>query len=408
MKNKEPEEILIEKIREIFAQYGTEITPDEYDKIKFKGKPGRPTLRKYIGTWQVVRSLAIGETQNHTSYLKKLNEKLLKDLDRERNKNQIIIENCLGAISKCSFSPANIPPPEKVKYPQEFHALKSDDHVGEKVDPKWVQGVSEYDSGVFKERLHAWAHKIITFRDQDKTSLGLNKLVINFLGDIITGEQVYKGQSFFIEFSSVDQLFFAFGEYMQVILTLAQNFPQIEIYCTQGNHGRVGKKGESHPRTNMDYIFYRFLEYALRQQDNVKVYVSESPTMIVRHGDYNFALNHNDDTRGWNGIPYYGLDRKARRLGDLYGMTIHYKLGGHFHSPANLNDETLLNGTMMGGSDLSVNKMMVATIPSQKIFYFDRNHGIHRESNLYLADKPVLTADENGIYTAYTGGIVGK
>ena len=400
MEAKEPEK-LIEKVREIFAQHGTEITPDEYDTLEFEGKPSRPTLRKYIGAWQVVRSLAIGEIQNHTSYLKKMNEKLLKDLTHERNRNQIIIENCLGAISKCAFSPADIPPPEKVKYAQEFHAMKSDDHVGELVDPKWTQGVSEYNSDIFKERLHKWAHKIISFRDQDKGSLGLNKLVINFLGDIVTGEQIFKGQSFFIEFSAVDQLFFAFNEYMKIILTLAQHFPEVEIYTVQGNHGRVGRKGEAHPRTNMDYIFYRLIEYAMRQQDNVQVFVSESPTMIIRHGDYNFALNHNDDTRGWNGIPYYGLDRKARRLGDLYGMTIHYKLGGHFHSPANLNDETLLNGTMMGGSDLSINKMRVATTPSQKIFYFDKKHGIHRESNLYLAEKPVLKPDKNNIYTAY-------
>ena len=240
MEISDPEK-LIGKIREIFAQHGTDITPDEYDKLEFEGKPSRPTLRKYIGTWQVVRSLAIGETQSHGSYLKKINEKLLKDLTHERNRNQIIIENCLGAISKCSFSPADIPPPEKVKCPQEFHAMKSDDHVGEKVDPAWVQGISAYSPDIFKERLQAWAHKIITFRDQDKASLGLNKLVINFLGDIVTGEQIFRGQSFFIDFSAVDQLFYAFGEYMKVILALAQHFPEIQIYAVQGNHGKIGR-----------------------------------------------------------------------------------------------------------------------------------------------------------------------
>lgn len=96
------------------------------------------------------------------------------------------------------------------------------------------------------------------------------------------------------------------------------------------------------------------------------------------------------------------MERKARRLSDLYGLHLHYKLGGHFHTPANLNDETLMNGTLVGGSDLSVNKMNVATRPSQKIFYFDKDKGINRESNLYLADPVRLTPDENGIYTAVT------
>ena len=37
-----------------------------------------------------------------------------------------------------------------------------------------------------------------------------------------------------------------------------------------------------------------------------------------------------------------------------------------------------------------------------KIFYFDKDKGINRESNLYLADPVRLTPDENGIYTAVT------
>jgi hypothetical protein len=123
--------------------------------------------------------------------------------------------------------------------------------------------------------------------------------------------------------------------------------------------------------------------------------------MLIRNGKFNFALNHNSDVMSYMGIPYYGLDRKARRVDSLYGMKIHYKLGGHFHVPANLGDETILNGTMVGGSDLSVNKMQMATMPSQKIFYFDRDHGIHRESNLYLADPVILEPDEHGIYTTY-------
>jgi len=230
----------------------------------------------------------------------------------------------------------------------------------------------------------------------------LNKLTIHMLGDMVTGELIYKGQSWFIDALLVDQLMQGSEAYINFILMLAKHFPQIEIFCVIGNHGRHGKKGDAHPRSNFDYLFYMMLQRALRGQGNVTVYVAMSPTLIVQHGEFVFALNHNDNVMGWNGIPYYGLDRKARRMDGLYNMKIHYKLGGHFHTPAELNDETLLNGTMMGGSDLSVNKMMVATRPSQKIFYFDPHHGIHRTTNIYLADPVKLTADENGIFTAYT------
>lgn len=68
----------------------------------------------------------------------------------------------------------------------------------------------------------------------------------------------------------------------------------------------------------------------------------------------------------------------------------------------NIGGEILVNGSMPGGSDLSVNKMQTAALPSQKIFYFDHKNGIHRETNIRLADRPELVPDENGIYTAYT------
>lgn len=405
-KTEKPEIIqqkLLNIITEILLIHGTDLSQAQYNKIEYSGKPSISTLYRHIGDWDTVKMLATqGNTPNvPTEVFKSDNEKLMKQLVHQRNMNAVIIEHCLKAISGCSFSPAKVPKPERVLNEQEFFAMKSDDHCGEIVDPAWVQGVSEYNSNIFKERLEIWTQKVLTFRDQDKKSLGLNKLVLNFLGDHVTGETVFKGQAFFIDLCVIDQLLLCVEQYTSAILALAESFPKIEIFCVQGNHGRIGKKGDNHPRSNFDYLFFRMLQTALRLQPNVKVFVNESPTMIVKHGNFVFCLNHNDDTRGWNGIPYYGLDRKARRLGDLYGMMIHYKLGGHFHSPANLNDETLLNGTMVGGSDLSVNSMRVATRPSQKIFYFDREHGIHRESNLYLADKTVLTADDNGIFTSY-------
>jgi hypothetical protein len=223
------------------------------------------------------------------------------------------------------------------------------------------------------------------------------------LGDHVDGELIYKGQAYNIEFGVIDQLVQGVREYTDAILTLAGAFPKIEIFCVPGNHGRHGKKGEGHPRSNFDYLFAKMLQEALRRQSNVTVYVSESPTMIVQNGNYTFALNHFSDVKSWNGIPYYGLDRMARRLTDLYGMIINYKLGGHFHISASLNDdEILINGTIVGGSDLSINGMKIASRPSQKIFYFDQERGINRMTNIHLADKIALTADERGIYTAYS------
>jgi hypothetical protein len=383
------------------------MTYDEYDALNVPDKPSRPTLARHHISWKGVFGDGTPTTTSEFSpdsqikLLTSQNEKLLREINHQKNLNAIFIENCLTSISKCAFKAELIPKPEKTKHPQEFHAMKSDDQVGERVDPAWVQGVSEYNVELFKKRMDVWLGKILLFREQDKASLGLNKLVIYMLGDHVEGELIYKGQAYFIDLILVEQLLTCLKVYTNVILKLASEFPSIELFTVIGNHGRHGGKGEAHPKSNFDYLLFRLLKEALVKQENVSVFVSESPTMLIRNGKFNFALNHNSDVMSYMGIPYYGLDRKARRVDSLYGMKIHYKLGGHFHVPANLGDETILNGTMVGGSDLSVNKMQMATMPSQKIFYFDRDHGIHRESNLYLADPVILEPDEHGIYTTY-------
>ena len=390
-------------LKEVIVQHGN-LTLRAYNKLKHPRKPDFKTLYNRFGSFDEAKAKALGGSVEALSIkdLTETNKRLHKELDKQRNRNHIFISNCMAEILKIDFKPVKIPKPEKESHAEEFHLMKSDDQVGEKVDSEFVQGVSSYNIDSFIERMNRLTEKVILFRDQDKASLGLNKLVIYMLGDHVDGETIYKGQPFFIDAIAADQLMICFQTYVKCLLVLCEHFPEIEVFCVWGNHGRPGRKGENHPRTNYDFLLFRMLQetFALRQK-NIKFYVSKSPTMLVQNGKFNFALNHFDSVPAWNGIPYYGLDRMARRLSDLYNVRIHFKLGGHFHVPSNLGDEILINGTMVGGSVLSVNKMWVTSRPSQKIFYFNKNYGIHRETNLHLADPMTLTVDENGIYTAY-------
>jgi len=399
---------LAKRAYEIFdKEIGWDAGTDAWDKLNVTDKPARCTLVSMFGagSWRdlknVVRDYCFDASETTTEYLSQTNDQLKSKLKKQQNLNHIMIDTFRAELSRINFSPSTIPPLEKTKPDLAFHVLRSDDQVGEVVDKNMVQGIGEYNTPVFIDRINRLAERICVFREQDKNSLGLNKLVIHMLGDMVEGETIYKGQAYFIDLPVIEQLAVALRENVNFILTMASAFPQVEIFAVMGNHGRVGGKGDNHPRTNFDNILYMMMQMALEKQKNVKMFVSYSPTMLVRHGNFNFALNHNDDVKSYMGTPYYGLERKARRLSDLFGMTVHYKVGGHFHTPANLGDETIMNGTLVGGSELSINKMNVSSRPCQKIFYFDDKHGINRESNLYLDEPVVLTADENGIYTSY-------
>lgn len=393
---------LLKKFKRILDRYGVSISAADYDKITDPDKPGRSTLQRRFGSWLEAKGLVESSiTDDKYIYLKKQNEVLAQRLQSQKNITQIIIDNCLAEISKCSFKSVAIPKPIKTKENLEFHAMRSDAQVGQLTNAEWVQGVSHYDVDTYRNRLNRWTEKVLTFHDQDHKNLGLNKLVIHHLGDQVEGEGIYKGQPFSLDLDLINQLFISVEEETNAVLTLAKAFNKIEIFTVIGNHGRPGRKGENHQRTNFDYIFYRMLKMALSKQENVSVYVSESPSMLVKHGDFIFLLNHGDNAKSWAGIPYYGIDRQFKKLAELYGLIVDFELIGHHHTPANLGGKIYMNGCLPGGSDLSVNKLTVATRPSQKIFYFHPKNGINRETDLHLAQPIKLEPDNKGIYTAY-------
>ncbi len=340
--------------------------------------------------------------------LSKQNEILQEELRRERIKTQQVVEACLAGIAKLKIKPVKPPKPTKKKeHELEAHILRSDCQIGEVVDPQSTSGLGEYSFDIYLQRLDTLTEKVILFHEQDRGSLGLRKLIIPYLGDIVGGESIYRGQSFHIDRPLVDQLFEGVeAEVSRFILPLAERFENIEIYTVIGNHGRAGDKGATHTRTNWDYVFYRCLQNILATAaPHVKVFVSESPMMLVEHGEFLFCYRHGDEIKSWMGIPYYGLDRMTKRTTNMFNKPIAYTCCGHFHNPANINDSIIINGTMMGGNDLSINKMNLTTVPSQKMFYFHGRYGINRESNLYLADPVVLDADEFGILTPYTATV---
>lgn len=397
------EKILLERFKRILLQYGEDISEVAYKELDIRDKPPVTTLRNNFGSWNLAKEAALGkDMQIRARHLVAQNNQLFSKLDLERDKSRVFVENCLAAIEKLDIKPVPVPKPETVKDNLEFKAIRSDAHVGEKTDETHVQMLARYNVDLYKKRLARWLEKIILFREQDKNSLGLNKLTAFFLGDQVGGEAIYQGQQFYLDLALVDQLFTSVEEESNVFLTLASVFPEIEIFCVPGNHGRPGQKGANHYRTNFDYIFYRSLKSALRHQPNVKVYVSESPMMLIQEGEYKVIMNHGDNVKSWAGIPFYGLERQFQRLHSLFGTVVDIELVAHHHQPLNICDRIIMNGSFPGGSDMSINVMSLSNIPSQKIFYFHHYYGINRESNLHLARPTKLEPDGNNIYTSYS------
>ena len=125
--------------------------------------------------------------------LKRQNESLLRSLQQERAKTQLVVEALEESIAKKQVKLVKPPKKETTHKRLEFHALRSDEQVGQKTDPTRTQFIATYNTDIYKERSNLWCEKVCAFREEDKNSHGLNKLVINWLGDHVEGESIYPG-----------------------------------------------------------------------------------------------------------------------------------------------------------------------------------------------------------------------
>lgn len=387
---------ILQKIREIIEEGGTGEdnigrNNDDYDRIKMSdgdiSKKSLEGLLKEVSRWQNLYYDSKSRTEDIARYL----EPRIQSID---------IQKYIGPVQSFNRRPRG----------EDQTAILNlgDWHVGSVVNPVEVQGLSAYNVEICKKRIDTLINKVLMFWEQDHQSLGLRKLVIQMLGDFSEGDgQVYRGQSLNSEYSQMDQSFIALEQMVKVVSSLSQVFGEIEIFCVVGNHGRVGDKGSS--KSNWDDLVYRLLKLHFQATDRINVYPSSSPSMLYRLGDEDnyktFCISHNLGAKSWNGLPFYGLTRSKGKMMEMYkyGGAPDYITTGHWHSTANFGGITI-NGSLVGGSDLSINMMGLNDVPRQILQYFDNKHGINRTSDLILDDEKILVADNNGILTPYYKG----
>ena len=348
------------------------------------------------------KSGTFGSNEISKDWLIRENQRLRRKLEQRNAFINDVIEASREMIMRMKVKPVKIPKRIVSKNDMEFHINIADIHYGAEVNPDLVQKIGNYNPEIARKRIGKFFERVIHFKEEDASSHGLNKLVINFLGDILNGEYIYPGQAFFTALPLIDQVYEMSEIMASHILTLAKYFTDIEIFCVAGNHGRVNsRKGEYHPKSNFDTFIYKNIAILLRDQKNVKVFISDSPNMIVKHGNYVFHISHGSNIRTYLGVPYYGIDRRYKRLQELYNLIINYYIQAHFHTSAELDEKKILCASMVGGDPLSINVMDRASRPSQKVFYFHKVHGVNRITNIYLSEVANLSPDKYGIYTSY-------
>lgn len=334
--------------------------------------------------------------------IKKLNWKikdLNRDLKKESKKNhlyEIIGDAFIAAVSDLPI--IEMPKISKgiVKKELDDEAvtiLFSDSQIGQLVKSSETGGIGNYNKEVFAERLERFQNNIVKILKYHPNPMSV--LYVDFLGDIIEGSTIFKGQLRQIDLSTVDQVLVASEKIAHALNFLSTFFEEVVINAVVGNHGRVGEKGVNSPLDNFDYLVYRYLEERLKTNKRVKFNISPTWWMIVEKKAHKFLLAHGDDFKAWLRIPFYGALRYRQNMTELlkesFNKIINGKVDfdylevGHHHEPAEFS-KIIMNGNWVGASEFSGKRLQSGGMPTQKIFGTHPVYGITWMRNVFLED----------------------
>lgn len=275
--------------------------------------------------------------------------------------------------------------------PHEMVLMLSDAHYPEVVDPEVAMGIA-YNAEICFKRIERVRNVTVRYKQLREESYPIRKLTVAMLGDMLSGdihEELEVSNQFPLAESLVNLAYYLHD----MFLSLAKEFPEVEVVVIPGNHPRQFKKPRFKAKTitNFEYILGHFI--ASLAGTSYKVTVPKDLVYVHEVCGQRIGMTHGDgvQSNSFAGIPWYGIKQRQDALQSLMrhlgNPGLDYLLMGHFHRPTMMvgTDSTvLINGAVKGGDEYSLGTRLSATDPTQLLLTFHDSHGLVDVSQISL------------------------
>lgn len=282
-----------------------------------------------------------------------------------------------------------------------------------------------YDAAVCAKRLHKYAQTVVEITKIKRTGSKIKDLRLYLGGDMVEGEVGnYPSQPYDVHSSVIRQAMKEAPDMFEgLIYYFLEHFEKVHIIGVPGNHGRnASRHATRHLETNWDRVFYWNLHDRIMGSEvkanskcpcgmNKKKYKNccgkefrKRITWDIPEGDGFWALDrvwgwgnlvvHGDQIRGWAGIPYYGVNKKASGWADCMPKDWDNLFFGHFHTFASgtLNYRRwFCNGTTESDANYPLEQLAAAGDPCQRLLFMTEKHGVISDHQIFVEDRnPIM------------------
>lgn len=317
----------------------------------------------------------------------KMQRDLLMDIAGEQSFRAYLEGLMLEVAPRIPAPPPYVPPADSPDASVEtIFNVWSDWHAYEIVKGERVLGLNEYNADEMGRRVKTIVDSCLSVKARMERGGGWRfpRCVIACNGDFVSGT-IHEVERH-TDAPSIIQAVYGTGLTLAAALRdLSAHFEQIDVYCTSGNHGRLPdarRMQQKDPSRNWDTAIYLYAKTALMDVPNVRFCIPDSYVVMYEIEGWRFLQTHGHDIKSWNSIPYYGIDRYGRNINALLTaneLPVNYFVVSHFHSAGGVpsaGGETFINGSVIGGTEFSINALGKSDRPKQWMFCVHRNHGV--------------------------------
>lgn len=317
--------------------------------------------------------------QDQLAQVKRERDRLARQLHEVKHKQAdylaTVEEAVRDSVGRIEIAPVRTPP-RRADSGQVLIAQLSDLQTG-KVTP-------DYNTEVCRQRVMRYADEIIHIARGHR----IRHLVVPILGDVLENCDIFPGQQYLIDSTLYAQVFDTTPVIIADFLRrLLGHFDTVRVEAVQGNHGRIGRRGQFSGADNADKMVYRVVKLLLRGEPRLTFNIADREGAesawysLLEIGNYTALLFHGDQIRGHSGLPWYGFQKKVNSWasgGIGAGVTFQDAMCGHFHQLARipLNHRTVwVNGSIESYNTFAQEQLAGQSEPMQWVLLVDPEQG---------------------------------
>ena len=308
--------------------------------------------------------------------------KLQQQLARAKVRNEELAEATVTACKEAVVALGPMPPVDKPA--RDVRKKGAEVALWDMGDWQGGKRTVGYNSDVMVQRVEYFWNRAERITDIQRADHPVKKVAIIFGGDMMEGLFQFPTQAFeidstlFTQFTNVSTLL------VRTVRQALSMYDEVEVFAEWGNHGRIGSKRETIPRSdNMDRMCYEMARQLLASEKRLRWVDCPDDIQRCSIGNYRFLVIHGDEV-GRNGYVSQAtminhVNRwKSGALNPWFNFQDVYC--HHYHRHA---EEPMANGEgriFWTGSTESENRyanetLAADSIPSQRIHFIDTEKG---------------------------------